>query len=147
MRARRCTGSHPAMTSLAARRLRYDRTVKPRLHVAFGRSETGDLEQALASVGSDERVICEPDDLGYGPIHPFSTELRAAFEIKTFGDRFDTFDAGPLVEQFWRAASEVDVLPVAWLSRRCVREYAGFLEFLSRRDEPPLVVDIAEIAL
>lgn len=38
------------------------------LHVTFGHSAAGSLRKALATAGRDERVIVEPDDLGYGPI-------------------------------------------------------------------------------
>jgi hypothetical protein len=120
---------------------------RPRLHIAFGQSAAGSLKQALAKLGRDEQVICEADDLGYGPINPYSTALRAEFYGEVLGYRgyVDEVFQRELVDAFWKEATASKAEPVAWLSRRCVREYAGFLEYISRRDEPPLVVDVADI--
>ncbi len=113
------------------------------LHIAFGPAVAGTLKEALAELGRPERVIYEPDDLGYGPINPHSPALRAEF-----GERLGCDNDASFVDQidaFWTEATNTTATPVAWLSRRCVREYAGFLELVSRRDEPPLVVDVAKI--
>jgi len=116
----------------------------PLLHIAFGQSAGGSIKQALAELGRRERVICEPDDLGYGPINPHNAAMRADF----FGEGLGYEDEGAFIDQidaFWDEVTSTTAIPVAWLSRRCVREYAGFLELVSRRDKPPLVVDVAAI--
>lgn len=113
------------------------------LHITFGHSAAHSLREALEQLGRQERVICEPDDLGYGPIDPRSAALRAEF----FGDTLGYEDDPCLFEQveaFWTEATTT-ATPVAWLSQRCVREYAGFLELVSRRTVPPLVVDVAQV--
>jgi hypothetical protein len=115
------------------------------IHVAFGRSAAGSLSQALQLLGRDERVICEPDDLSYGPIDPHDLVRRAEFYGDELGYEAD-LSLPLLIAAFWHEATTTTSTPVAWLSRRCAREYAGFLEFLSRRDEPPLVVDVAGVA-
>jgi hypothetical protein len=116
------------------------------LHIAFGHSAALSLKQALAQLGRQERVICEPDDLGYGPISSHSAALRAEFFFEGLGYEDDPTFIDE-IDAFWTEATTSTATAVAWLSRRCVREYAGFLEFVSRRNEPLLVVDVAKVQL
>lgn len=115
-----------------------------RVHVAFSVHAGQIIKLALANMGVDEPVISLEDDLGYGPIEPPDVDLRASFERDAFVYEVP-FERRASVREFWDQVSAPDVEPVLWMSRRCVRELTGCMEWLSRCDAPPLVLDIATI--
>lgn len=115
------------------------------LHVTFGPSAAGSLKQALELVGRTDRVIWDDDDLGYGPIEPHAVERRAAFETDALGHVLDENHYAISVA-FWDEAVSTDATVVAWISRRCVREYAGWHALVARRTGPTQLVDVADVA-
>lgn len=116
----------------------------PLLHVAFSHSAAHSLRLTLKSLGRDEHVAMYPDDLGYGPINPPSVEARAEFwaEVMLFEDNPKI---GEQTDAFWADVASDTSNQVAWFSRRCVSEYAAFHEYVSQRDSPPLMVDVADV--
>lgn len=117
--------------------------VPARLHVTFIEFGAIALREALAKLGVDERVISLPDDLGFGPLEPFSVEARAAFEHQAFGTKVDP-EWNALIQAFWDDVAQPDAEAIVWLSRWHVQELAGCMELLSRCNEPPIVIDIAD---
>jgi hypothetical protein len=117
----------------------------PFLHVAFGHSAAKSLRDALRDLGRDEHVAMYPDDLGYGPINPPSIEARAEFwgEVMLFEDNPNVAEQ---TNAFWADVAANAESQVAWYSRLSVREYAAFHEYVSRREAPPLFVDVADVA-
>jgi hypothetical protein len=115
------------------------------LHIAFSQSAAGSIKQALSSLGRPDRVIGLVDDLGVGPIDPVDPEVRCELlnDVLDIGVDTGWIDA---VVAFWTQAMTTTATPIAWFSRHCVREYAGFLELVSRRVEPPLIIDVADIS-
>lgn len=119
-------------------------SMTPRVHVAFSVSAGQVVAMALAKMGSDERVISLEDDLGYGPIEPYDVDARADFQRAAF--MFEpSLDDRARVRAFWDQVTAPDVEHVLWMSRRCVRELTGYMEWLSRCTTPPLVLDIATV--
>src|SRR5205085_6428960 len=74
-----------------------------------------------------------------------SIEARAEF----WGEVMFFEDHPTIAEQtnaFWADVAANVENQVAWFSRRSVREYAAFHEYVSRRNSPPLFVDAADVA-
>jgi hypothetical protein len=114
------------------------------IHIMFGEAGATELREALWKLGRDDRVLDQPDDLAFGPIAPADPVIRANWVANTLGDP-KWRDIVPHVERFW-AALHGDERHVVWFSRRVTRDYAGFLEYLSRiGDRPCDVVDLTEI--
>lgn len=101
---------------------------------------------ALKSLGRDEQVWCLVDDLSYGPISPGDVRQRMQWTVDELG-----FHEEPLVEEliteFWQRIDGLRTEEVvAWISRRYVTEYCGFMEVLWRLGEACVsVVDVADV--
>jgi hypothetical protein len=114
------------------------------LHVVFTPSGAGSLSQALKNAGRDDQVISFFDDLSFGPINPPDSSLRTNWVENELG--WTEWDAQS--ETFWRKALSSEHRKVAWLSRRCAMEYAGFLEWLWRLGDGPCeVIDLTEVKI
>ena len=114
------------------------------LHVVFSMSAAVDLRSGLVLAGRDDRVVALADNLSFGPIDPPDPALRAAWIEAELG--YEGWDeVGSESEKFWALALAADSLPTAWISRRSVQDYTGFLEFLWRLgDRPCNVVDLTD---
>ena len=116
-----------------------------RIHLTFGTSPRGGLRSAFRKLNLREEVLGLSDDLTFGPIHPFDTAQRlewgkAELDLDSDPERLAE------IEEFWTRLSTrpAGTELVAWMSRRCVAEYCGFLEVVRRVDELS-VVDVADI--
>lgn len=99
------------------------------LHITFTDAGAEVLREALRLAGRDARVISLPDDLSMGPVGPAGGPVRRAwFAAEGLGDLPPVED----IEAFWREALDEAPRRVVWTNRRVAREYAGFLEWLSR---------------
>ncbi|MDP1736852.1 MAG: DUF3658 domain-containing protein [Caulobacter sp.] len=99
------------------------------LHITFSEAGADVLREALRLAGRDARVISLPDDLSMGPVGPADPDRRPAwFRDQGIGGSEPFGD----VEGFWREALAHGPRRVVWTNRRVAREYAGFLEWLSR---------------
>ena len=101
------------------------------LHVVFSPSAAVNLREALVQLGRADQVVALFDDLSFGPINPPDLAQRARW-VETelgWGD-WDALEDG--VHAFWTAALSDCSHRIAWTSRRCSKEYAGFLEFVWR---------------
>jgi hypothetical protein len=121
---------------------------KETLHVTFTDPGGGCLRAALGDK-PEESVISLVDDLSLGPISPYDLEDRRAYFDSLFADvesqsyyRMDM----PKIKDFWNRSSSTSSKRIAWFTRRSSMEYTGFLELLSREDDPfdLLVVDLTE---
>lgn len=112
-----------------------------RVHITFSGNAGLVVRQTLNTLAISDRVVALPDDLGFGPIDPLSVDSRAEFERTELGGHVDVARLDQ-VGTFWDTAAERDTEHVVWLSRRCVRELAGCMEWLSRCEEPPLALVI-----
>jgi len=114
------------------------------VHVTFGASAAGSLRIALRALGRTDAVLYLPDDLSLGPINPPDPRRRVQWAADELGSDDDPALLAH-IEEFW---TTVTTLPagtelVAWMSRRYVTEYCGFLELL-RRVPSLSVVDVAD---
>jgi hypothetical protein len=117
------------------------------LHVVFNPSGAGGLRQALRQAGRDDRVICLFDSLDFGPINPPDSELRGNWVEEELGYTGWAEAIGDTAA-FWREALSFNDRKVAWMSRRSVQEYAGFLEWIWRMDEEQIdIVDLTEVVV
>lgn len=115
------------------------------VHIAFGKSAAHDIRKALAAIGHAERVIGLPDNLSWGPIGS-STGVRQTW----FNENLD-WDWEEVIQEtetFWEEATSPRRQPVAWVSRHCAMEHAGFLEFVWRMGDAPFeVVDVTGLSI
>lgn len=104
---------------------------KPVVHVVFSMSGSGSLRRALELVGRSERVIGQPDDFSFGPIDQEDGYARLGWVENEFvyNGYWEVLEFDNL---FWGEATSANVYPVVWVNRRCAKEYAGFLQFLSQ---------------
>lgn len=105
------------------------------LHITFTESGGGSLRAAEG----DRSVIALPDDLSLGPIDPYDEKDRQAFFEALYADtEYASWyaDALPAIRTFWEQTRPGGNRRIVWLTRRSAREYAGFLEFLSRETDP-----------
>jgi hypothetical protein len=118
---------------------------RTRVHVAFGNSAAGSLKLALSTLQPREEVLGLGDDLAFGPINPLDASLRLEWGEAELGLEMDP-ELKADIEEFWTRLSNVPVGTelVAWMSRRSVSEYCGFLEVLRRVDDLS-VVDVADM--
>ncbi|WP_298667169.1 DUF3658 domain-containing protein [uncultured Methanofollis sp.] len=103
------------------------------INITFTESSAG----ALNAAGIPALAL--PDDLSLGPIDPYDLEARQAFFRALYcGTEYEAWytDALPAIQKFWDATRPGDARRVVWLTRRSAREYAGFLEYLSREPDP-----------
>lgn len=114
------------------------------VHVVVGDSAGGVLRQALRSVKRNDRVVALRDDLSVGAINPAEPRARVAWAARELD--IDTDDATvSRMEKAWKDALAPAGRRIAWLSRRSARDYAGFLEWLSRLGDMPCdVVDLTD---
>lgn len=113
------------------------------LHFVFTGSGGGCLVQALAKAGRGDQVIASFDDLSFGPINPSERSHRANWIESNLG-RSDWNDDE---ERRWNDRLFPNGRKIAWLTRRSAREYAGFLEWLWRLEEPCDVVDLTDVMI
>lgn len=101
----------------------------PALHITFTEAGADALRGALDLAGRTDRVIALPDDLSVGPVGPADPAARRDWlAAQGIGEDLDI----TACEAFWRQAMTDGSPRVVWTSRRVAREYAGFLEWLSR---------------
>jgi hypothetical protein len=119
------------------------------LHIVFGDTAARVLKDALRQAGHKDPIICFPDDLGVGPIAAPDPLIRETWVRREFGICCEKSNPSiHMVERFWKAALSTRRRRVVWVSRRVVREFCGFLEFIRRAgDEPYDVADLAELAV
>lgn len=117
------------------------------LHIVFNPSAGASLRDALRELGRSDRVVSLFDDLSFGPINPPSPELRRAWVEQELGYS-DWEETTGEATSFWTDVLAFRGRRVAWVSRRSVLEYAGFLELTWRlRDEPIDVVDLTDVTV
>jgi len=120
---------------------------KPLLHVIFSPSGAGTLRQTLAQQGRTDRVACPYDDFSFGPIAKADGAARAAWVEEELGVS-DWESVVATTAPFLEASCSNDVLPVAWISRRDARTYAGFLWWLSHLGNAACrIVDVTELTV
>src|SRR5690242_11606401 len=97
------------------------------VHVTFGDSAGGSLMKAVEALGGNrEQVLFLADDLGYGPIKPADPRPRMEWAVEELGwdledaTRFSSHD-----DAFWNRLKSLSSEIIAWISRRCVKEYCG----------------------
>lgn len=114
------------------------------VHFVVGDSAGGVLRQALRAMRRNDRVVALLDDLSVGPINPAEPRARVAWAARELG--IDTDEAAVArMEKVWTDALAPAGRRIAWLSRRSARDYAGFLEWLSRLGDTPCdVVDLTD---
>jgi hypothetical protein len=103
------------------------------INITFTESSAG----ALNAGGTP--AIALSDDLSLGPIDPYDPEARQAFFGALYaGTEYEAWyaDEVPAIRKFWDETRPGNARRVVWLTRRSAREYAGFLEFLSREPNP-----------
>jgi hypothetical protein len=116
------------------------------VHVVFSCSAAGSLKLALELLQRDERVVYVDDDLSTGPIDPPSPALRAEWIADKLG--YDHLEICERADAVWAEAASEEASPIVWFSRRWAPEYAGFLEFVWRRQDLPMkIVDVADLEL
>jgi hypothetical protein len=119
---------------------------KPLLHVLFSPSAAGTLRHVLASLGRSDRVMCTYDDVSFGPI-----TADASARVAWVEEELGVTGWADVVEgdaPFLATSCAPDVLPVAWISRRDSRSYAGFLWWLSYLgDAPCRIIDVTDLRL
>ena len=119
----------------------------PQLHVAFGRSAAGTLQQALEIVGREGTVVAPYDDFSFGPIDTDDADARARWVEKELGysnwqEVFE--DSLPVLN----ASMEADKPPIAWISPDSTRSVTGFLWWLSHMEgRECLVLEVPRLSL
>jgi hypothetical protein len=117
------------------------------LHVVFSDAGAVDLRQALVSLGRDDRVAIYPDDLSFGPIAPPDSNGRAQWAMREFGGD-DWNELVPMIERFWAEVLSCEGRQIVWWSRREVRGYLGFLDYLRRvGDRACDVIDLTDVMI
>jgi hypothetical protein len=104
----------------------------PLIHVTFGQSAAGSLKMALATLGRAEPVLALADDLSFGPLDVTDHLERARWCSDNLGFEDDP-ELSAMTDEFWRTVTAHGTDVVAWMSRRCLTEYCGFLELRPRR--------------
>jgi hypothetical protein len=115
------------------------------IHIAFGKSAAHDIRKALTAIGHAERVIGLPDNLSWGPISS-PTGLRQTWFDENLGRDWE--EVLQETEAFWEEATSPLCQPIAWVSRHCAMEHAGFLEFVWRMGHAPFeVIDVTRLSI
>jgi hypothetical protein len=121
---------------------------EPISHFVFSDSFAGSLLQALKQAGRTDAVCCFLDDLGFGPIDPPDPTPRLEWiERELMIDLGDRDVQIKRLEDFWAAAA-TSAGRIVWVSKRVVREYANFLEWVWRLGDAQYAVvefDEAEV--
>ena len=120
------------------------------VHVVFGKSIADTLREALAALGSMERVIGLPDGLNVGPIDPPDPSLRQAWGKSVLGAdpvlRDGLVDDPIDVETAWAEATAPGVNPVFWACLSSPAEHACFLAYAARmQDRSFAIVDATNL--
>ena len=115
------------------------------LHFVFTTSGAGCLRQALWDAGRDDQVIVSWDNYSFGPIDASDPQSRAKWVEKELGQTY--WNREPTSsEGLWDEARFPHNRKIAWLTRRCAGEYAGFLEWLWRANEGPCeLIDLTNV--
>jgi len=126
-----------------------DRSTSETIHVVFTPSGAGILRQALRQQGIVGRVTELTDNLSYGPIQDTDSQARFHWlkaEIGSYDEWPEQYNEIQTdVARFWRESADGEKR-VVWLTRRSLREYAGFLEWVWRyRDETYDVIDLTDV--
>lgn len=114
------------------------------LHVVFSEYGANNLTNAIELARRSDRVIAFRDDLSFGPINPPDIGARAEWIKDNLGcsEWYDAADEADF-QKFWKDSTSSSFPRVVWVSRRSVREFAGFLEWLSRNpDNDFQIVDL-----
>ena len=118
---------------------------EPLLHIVFGESAAATLRQALADDGRADQIACLRDDFSRGPIAQGDAADRPQWAEDELGvtNWDDIFADTPY---FLERSCASGVIPVAWISRRDARNYAGFLWWLSHLgDAPCSIIDVTDL--
>jgi len=118
--------------------------MKTDLHFVFTPSGAGCLLQALRKAARSDPVITTYDDLSFGPINSSDPHVRAKWVADELGapNWIEICTDSERVSDDARAPNK---RKIAWLTRRSAKEYAGFLDWLSRLGDAPCeVVDLSE---
>jgi len=118
----------------------------PTLHVVFSRSAAGLLYQALKKGGRSDRILAFDDNLGFGPIDPPDPDVRLDWMVQELGVARKDWDWLPEdTRDFWSVALAANGRTVVWTTKRMVREYSAFLEWVRLLEERPYdVVDLTD---
>jgi hypothetical protein len=121
--------------------------IKPALHVMFGGSAASSLRQALSDARRKDRIVYFDDDFSFGPINPSDPEARARWVDEHLG--VSNWHAVTAETATVMAASHSTATkPVAWISRRDTKFYAGFAEWLWRLGNKPCdIIDITNLTI
>ena len=119
---------------------------KPVLHVVFNSAAAETLRRAILSKSLSDHVVCLLDDYSAGPIGEANSAARAAWmESELFLGGWHTAVAA--VPEFLQATRAVDVMPVAWFSRRDAQSYSGVLWWLSKMGAAPCqIIDTTDLS-
>lgn len=101
------------------------------LHVVFGRSAAGSLQDALETAGRQGTVVSPYDDFSFGPIDFDDASTRAQWveEELGYGDWLDIYDSSlPSVTESLNA----ELPPIVWFAPDCTTSAMGFLWWLSQ---------------
>jgi len=101
------------------------------LHVVFGRSAAGSLQNALATAGRQGAVISPYDDFSFGPIDFEVASTRVQWVEKELGysDWQDIYENSlPAVTESLNA----DLSPIVWFAPDSTNSAMGFLWWLSQ---------------
>jgi hypothetical protein len=117
------------------------------LHVVFSDSAGGLLRQALRKIGRNERVLTFSDNLGFGPINPPDPRDRLEWMQRQLGVSLEDWNWLPAkTDQFWSTSLTTTQPILVWMSKRTVREYSAFLEWIWRLDQRTYeVVDLSDV--
>ncbi|WP_145203812.1 DUF3658 domain-containing protein [Sphingobium sp. B2] len=117
------------------------------LHVVFGRSAAGTLQQALEVAGREGIVVAPYDDFSFGPIDRDDANARAQWVENELGysDWQKIFeDSLPVLS----ASMEASKPPIAWISPDSAHSAAGFLWWLSHMaDKECQILDVPRLSL
>lgn len=114
------------------------------LHLAPGMSAGGSLIQAVRLAGLDDEVLRFQDDLGCGPIEPYTPAARAAWWSEVYSD-FDVAKEEAALAGFWERVATTDARVVVWFGRNSASELAFFLACADRLGDRPY--DIMDVQL
>ncbi|SDO22636.1 DUF3658 domain-containing protein [Afipia sp. GAS231] len=121
--------------------------MKADLHFVFTSSGAGCLLQALRKAGRSDPVITTYDDLSFGPINSSDPHVRAKWVADELGAP-NWIEICTDSERVSDDARAPDKRKIVWLTRRSAKEYAGFLDWLSRLGDAPCeVVDLSEVTV
>lgn len=119
----------------------------PQVHVIFGRSAAGTLQQALEVAGREGVVVAPYDDFSFGPIDRDDGKARAQWVENELGysDWQKIFeDSLPVLS----ASMETSKPPIAWVSSDSAHSVAGFLWWLAHMEgKECLVLDVPRLSL